>query len=359
VKGTRTLAFAGLAAFAAACGRPAAAPEGAPPSVRVAKVQTGTLSEWVRLSGRVVPPPDRDATLAPRVEGVLAEVTARLGERVPRGRILARVDTAALDDALSAAAAAERSASAEADSKKAIATRTRALLARGVVSGEQAESDDAAAAAADAALAQARAAEAQAARRRGWAGLAAPFDGIVVRVLRHAGEPVDGTPATPVVEVAAEHPVEIAVDAPAAALQRLSPGQSAAIMLDASDRSPIAARVASVAAALDAATGAGPVRLHPDAEDARLVLGRVVEARIAVAHHDDAVFVPASALRGGASGTVEVVVVPDHHARVRVVKIGLRDGDRVEILAGLVPGDAVVVDDPVGLADGVRVQDGM
>jgi len=347
-----------LAALSAACHKTPSDPAIDPPTVHVATVATGTLSEWLRYSGRVVPPPDRDATLAPRVDGVLSEVNARVGERVVRGKVLARVDTATLTDALSAAEATENGAAAEADAKRRAASRTRALVTRGVVSGEQAESDEAAAAAAEAVLSQAKAARAAALRRRGWAELTAPFDGVVVRILRQKGEPVDGTSATPVVELAAEHPVQIALDAPAAGLSRLKVGQTADIALGAAETAPLPAQVASVAAAVDPVTGTGSVRLAPLTENSGFVLGRVVEARIAVAEHRAVVFVPKSALRGGAAGAVEAVVVVEHRAHVRKVVEGLHDGDRVEILSGLAAGDAVVVDDPVGLADDAPVRDG-
>ena len=131
----RVFVFALLATLGVACGSKPADPPVEAPAVRVAPVAQGTLTEWLRLSGRVMPPPDRDATMSPRVAGVLAEVTARLGQRVRRGRILARVETAALVDALSAAEAAEKSAAADADAKRRVATRTRTLATRGVVSG--------------------------------------------------------------------------------------------------------------------------------------------------------------------------------------------------------------------------------
>jgi len=347
-----------LAVLGAACRRVAPSPAVDPPAVRVAKTTQETLREWLRLSGRVVPPPDRDATLSPRVEGVLAEVTARLGERVRRGQVLARVDSAALADALAAADAATKSAEADAVAKRRMATRTRTLVTRGVVSGEQAETDEAAALAGEAMLAQAQAARAEAARRSRWAEVVAPFDGVVVRVLRQAGEPVDGTASTPVVEVAAEHPVDVALDATAAVLARLSEGQAAEIVAESSAAAAIPALVKSVAAAVDPTTGTGPVRLAPASDDSSLLLGRVVEARIAVAQHDGAIAVPASALRGGANGSVEAVVVLDHKARVHTVATGIRDGDRVEILSGLSAGDVVVVDDPVGLVNDALVRDG-
>ncbi len=338
-----------------ACGHPPADAPAEPPSVRTAPVATGDLAEWLRLPGRVVAPPDRDATLSPRVEGVLSEVSVRVGDRVARGQVVARVDSAALVDGVAAAEAVEKSAAADAQAKHKVGARTRSLFERGVVSGEQAEIDEAAAVAADAALTQARSALASASRRRDWASVAAPFDGVVVRVLRQAGESVDGTAATPVVEVAAEHPVEVALDAPAAALAQLKAGQRAEIAVHAAATTKIPARVKGVAGAVDATTGTGPVRLDPTNDDPALVLGRIVEARIAVAVRPGVPFVPASALRGGAKGTVEAVVVEGHKARVKTVATGIRDGDRVEIVSGLAAGDRVVVDDPVGLADGVEV----
>ena len=355
---TRRVIATLLAAVCVACGREPAEPAVEPPAVRVAPVARGTLSEWLRLSGRVVPLPDHDATLSPRVDGVLAEVTVRLGSRVSRGQVLARVGTSILDDALQAAVAAEQSAAADAMAKRRAATRTRTLVERGVVSGEQAETDEATATAAEAALSQAQATRALASRRKGWAELKAPFDGVVLRVLRQAGEPVDGTAATPVIEVAAEHPVQVALDATAAVLSRLSEGQTAEIVVDRAEATPIAARVSGVARSVDAATGTGPVRLDPSADDASLLLGRVVEARIAVAAHAGVLFVPAQALRGGADGIVEAVVVKDHRSHVVAVVPGIHDGDRVEVVSGLREGDAVVIDDPVGLGDDAPVRDG-
>ena len=355
---TRVIAVLLLTTLGAACGRKPVESPPEPPAVRVAPVAKGALSEWLRLSGRVAPLPDRDATLSPRVDGVLTEVTVRLGERVSRGQILARIGTSVLGDALSSAVAAEQSAAADAIAKRRAATRTRTLVGRGVASGEQAETDEATATAAEAALSQAQTTRALASHRRGWAELKAPFEGVVLRVLRHAGEPVDGTAATPVIEIAAEQPVQVALDATAAVLARLSEGQAAEIVFDAPAATTIPARVSGVARAVDAATGTGPVRLDPSTADASLLLGRVVEARIAVARHDGALFVPAPALRGGADGVVEAVVVTDHRSHVVTVVVGIHDGDRVEVVSGLAEGDVIVVDDPVGLGDDAPVRDG-
>src|SRR3989442_10813352 len=216
----------GLIGCALACGRQGDAPVDHAVSVRTARVETGTITEWIRLYGRIAPPPDRDATLAPLVAGLLLAVPVREGQSVRVGEVLARVEGAPLDDGLRAAEAAERRAEAEAAFRRSAATRTRTLVDKGVASRQDAEADEAAAVSADAALAEATSALATARRRRDWADLRAPFDGVVVRVFRRPGESVDGTPATPVIQVAATTSRPVAAEATGETLARVPPEQA-------------------------------------------------------------------------------------------------------------------------------------
>lgn len=323
--------------------------------VRTARVESGTLTEWVRLYGRVVPPPDRDAALSPLVAGVLTAVPVRAGESVQAGAVLARVDAAPLEDALRAAEAAGRRAAAESDFRRRAASRTRALFDKGVSSRQEAEADDAAAVAADSALAEASAALAGARRRRAWAEVKAPFEGVVVRVLRRSGEVVDGTPATPVVELASTEHAQVAADATAEVLARLAPGQAAEVGPREAVEAVHRARVLRAARAVEAASGAGEVRLALEEPWPGLVLGLGVEVRVAARRKDGAACVSARALRRGPAGRTEAVVVESGKARVRSVTLGLVEGDRVEVVSGLAPGETVVVDDPLTLADGAPV----
>ena len=337
------------------CGRRPDPAEETKASVTVAPAELGSVAEWVTLFGRVAPPPDRDATLAPQVPGVLLAVTVREGDPVRAGDVVARVDDAPLRDTLEAAVAAERRATSEAAFRHRAAERTRGLFDKGVASGQEAEADEAAAVAADAGLAEAAAGVATARRRAGWAELRAPFEGVVLRVLRRAGDAVDGSPATAVVEIAATWPVQVAADATAEALAVVVPGQRAEVTQRDGEVSPRPARVKRVARSVDGATGSGEVRLAMDDPKAALVLGTSVSIRIVVREKTNVLTVPAAALRHGPGGAAEVVVVEDGKAAVREVTTGLADKDRVEIASGLKVGDSVVVDDPVGLSEGTAV----
>ena len=65
--------------------------------------------------------------------------------------------------------------------------------------------------------------------------------------------------------------------------------------------------------------------------------------------------IPVAAVQRGADGTFVFVVTPDKVANQRTVKLGVQDGDNVAILAGLKPGDTVVVDGADRLRDGADV----
>src|SRR5256712_9897856 len=156
----------GLLGFALACAHAEDAPADHAVAVRTARVESGTITEWIRLYGRIAPPPDRDATLAPLVAGLLLAVPVREGQSVKAGEILPRVEGAPLDDALRAADAPDRRADAEAAFRKSVAARTRSLLDQGVASRQDAEADEAAAVSADAAPAAGSSPLATARRRR-------------------------------------------------------------------------------------------------------------------------------------------------------------------------------------------------
>jgi RND family efflux transporter MFP subunit len=298
---------------------------------------------------------------------VLLEVKVRDGEAVRKNDVVARVDPAPLADALAGAEAAARRAAADAAFRRRTAERTRGLFEKGVASGQEAEADEAAAVGAEASELEAASALALARRRLAWAELRAPFDGVVLKVLRRAGDTVDGSPATPVVEIAAPTPVQVAADATAGALRSVAPGQRAEVTIHGEAMAPVqaatqdqgatalAAKVLRVSRSVDPATGAGEVRLDFADPDVRLVLGTSVSIRVAVREKSDALTVPAGALRRGPDGAAQVVVVEGTTARVRAVATGIADRERVEIISGLEAGERVVVDDPVGLVDGATV----
>ncbi|MBX7185851.1 MAG: efflux RND transporter periplasmic adaptor subunit [Vicinamibacteria bacterium] len=346
-----------MTALSSGCGKAAEEEKPEPASVRTAVAEEGAITEWIELQGKVAPPYDRDATLAPLVPGRIVFLAARVGDMVTEGAVVARVETGALDDQLKAAEAAARRSEADVAFKRSVAKRSRDLVAKGVASREEVESADAAAVAAESAQAEDASNLATARRRRSWSEVTAPFTGVIVRVDRRIGDFVDGTAATPVAEVAATDGWEIVASATSVTLQRLRAGQAAAIAGLGAPTDSVAAAVTGIARAVDPSTGAGDVRLRPLSRPSGTALGSPVQVRVAVQSHPKAILVPKAALRMSPDGTAEVVVVEKHVAHVRKVETGLTEMDRVELISGVAAGAHVVIEDPVGIADGAALKE--
>jgi RND family efflux transporter MFP subunit len=113
-------------------------------------------------------------------------------------------------------------------------------------------------------------------------------------------------------------------------------------------------QVRSVGASLDAATGSLDVRV-PVPETAKLMLGEHVRALIRVALHPTALLVPRSAVLPDGDAQV-LYTVKDHKAVRHELKLGIANGDRLEVLAeDLKVGDAVVASGNYELTDGMAV----
>jgi RND family efflux transporter MFP subunit len=192
------------------------------------------------------------------------------------------------------------------------------------------------------------------------AELRAPRGGTVLRIFRRAGEAVDGTPATPVLEIADVSTLEVRADATAADLVRLAPGATATIAFDALPDVTATGTVVIVAPAVDAATALGQVRIAvAPAKDAKLVVGLTATATVTLESHD-AVVVPRTALRRGLGGADEVVVCEGSPAKAAVteVEVGARSDDVAEIVSGLEAGARVVVDHALGIEDEQPLNEG-
>lgn len=323
----------------------------APVRVSVATVSRADIPDLLDLTGRLVPPVEEDATLAPQVSGRLVRLVVREGDAIRHGALLAEVDGAPLEEAAATAAAAlAKTRQDEAVRLRALALTER-LLERGIASAEERDADRASLEAARAARVEAEGRAAQATRQRGWAALRAPFDGIVAQVLRHPGEAVDGTPATPVLRFLGTLATEVSADAEVAALSRVKAGDEVAVTLPGCG-APVPGRVTRVARSVDPATGVGELRARLSSRTPAPLLSQVAMS-VVLAVHPDALAVPSGALRRSEAGREEVVLVSKGVALVRPVKTGLRSATLVEVVEGLSGGETVVVDSPLGLEDGL------
>jgi RND family efflux transporter MFP subunit len=325
--------------------------------VRCAPAEAATLTDSIELRGTVSPLPEKDAQVAAQVAGRLLQVLVREGDVVAAGQIVARVDAAPLADEAQAAEAAVEKTRAEVKNAEATFTRVERVFEHGIAARQ--EVDDATARA-DTAAASQREAESTARRARRQverASVRSPLSGVVVRIFRRPGELVDGTPATPVVEVADPSHLELTADAMAGDLVRVRKGRAAEVTIAALPGATWTGTVSAVSPAVDRATGLGVVRVALAlAGTARPPIGVLGTARVATEASRQTVVVPKEAVRTGAGAELEVVLCgADGVAHVRRLARGATRGDKVEA-AGLPAGQSVVVEPVLGIADGEALE---
>jgi len=88
----------------------------------------------------------------------------------------------------------------------------------------------------------------------------------------------------------------------------------------------------------------------------RLRPGGTVKVFISAGTVAGALLVPVQALLPGAEGGTSVMIVAgDSIAHERKVQVGVREGDRAQIIGDIKPGEKVVIGGGVGLQDGAKV----
>jgi membrane fusion protein, multidrug efflux system len=204
-------------ALAACKPGPVAAPADPPRPVQIAEIRLAPLEAPRILTGTVRA--RREADLAFRAGGRIAERLVEIGDLVSAGQPLARLDPA--DLALGFRAAEADLAAAEAAARRAAneAGRARALLAAGHVAPAFAEERETTARSAAERAESARASLALARNRLGYATLLAPTGGVITARLAETGQVVPE--GAPVFRMASGAEREIAVAVPEAALAAL------------------------------------------------------------------------------------------------------------------------------------------
>jgi RND family efflux transporter MFP subunit len=340
------LGFAAITALAlAACGNGAAPekPAGAAP-VRTERVAQAPATEALRAVG-VLAPAD-EVRLAFTTGGVIRRIDVEQGAEVREGQLLATL----ADDEVAAALVQAR---AVADQAQRDLERGKALLADEVATREQVEGLETAHAVAQAQLRSAR----FSARH---ARIEAPADGVVLRRLAEPDEPVAaGQPILVVGNTAGGWIVRAALSD--RDIVRVRAGDAAEVTLDAYPGRRFSAVVTEVAAAADPATGTYEMKASVDPGGARFVQGLVAKVVIADPDAETVAVVPVSSLleADGSLATV-FVVAKGGVARKVSVRTGRLLGERVEVVAGLAPGEEVVTEGAAWLEDNdrVRVLDG-
>jgi multidrug efflux system membrane fusion protein len=122
------------------------------------------------------------------------------------------------------------------------------------------------------------------------------------------------------------------------------------------DREIATGAVESIDNLVDTTTGTVKVRASFPNADLKLFPNQFVNARLQLRTLQGVTIAPVAAVQHGAPGAYVYRIKPDNTVEVRAIKTGVTEGDQVQIVSGLDPGDIVVVDGADRLRDGAKIR---
>lgn len=372
-------------------------------TVQAAHPTVGSISE--EIAADAILAPLSQAAISPRISAPIRAEFVQRGAHVHKGQLLLTLEDRDLQgtalDSKGTVTAAQANLTATTDAtipeelKKAqgdaaqakvasdVAAKTaeerQRLFAQGALSGRDVDTSVAAAAQAKAAYDAARkhldsiqqttrttdkqSAEGQLTSAKGrlqnaqaqvdYANLRSPIDGVVTDRPLFAGE--TAASGTPVITVMDTSSLLAKLHLAQATAQKLTLGHKAEVSVPGME-DPLEATVSFISPALDPGSTTVEVWLKLPNGDGHLKVGTPVHAVILGTTVGDALQVPTGAILPAQDGGTAVLIVgTDGAAHKRVVKVGIRTPEAVQIASGLSVADTVVTDGGYGLDDGTKV----
>jgi HlyD family secretion protein len=373
--------------------------------VEVEEVLLGAISSVVTATGTITA--HRESKIGPKISGRCERIFVGEGDHIKEGQVLAQLDQSSLIIAKKQAQAALATAKAtlnkvlagtrqeliqqaEADFSSAKANldwaqkefaRNEALYRRHVVSQKALDSIKMQLKVAEAQykkaeeylemakrgstqedieVARAQVAQAEVALKMAEQNLkdsviVAPFPGVVMKRLKNEGEYITSTPDTPIIYIADIHTVNVEVDIPEDKIQDVCMGQRAEIRVDGYPDEVFQGEVSLIRPLIDSATRTFTVKLEVPNLDYRLKPGMYARVKITLMEKKGVPIISRDAILKK-DGVSYVMLAHDSKAREQTIKIGLAQGDRVEVLEGVSPGELVIVSGNKGLKSGISVK---
>ena len=353
-----------------------------PIEVQVATVSmraAGTQGAVLNASGYVTA--RRRATVSSKITGKVIEVNVEEGMMVREGQVLARLDASSPRAALALAEAQAEAArrglrenEVRLEQARLAERRVTQLLTDRIVSQSQVDQAKADADSIEAHIAALREQisvterqiQVEQAELSNYV-IRAPFGGVAVSKDAEPGEMVSpvsaggGFTRTGICTIVDMNSLEIEVDVNESYISRVKPGQEVVAVLDAYPDWMIPSRVITTVPTADRQKATVLVRIGFNELDPRILPDMAIKVSFlrdadesATPVAQSTTLTPRATIKTEGGNSFAFVVRGDGVER-RAVRLGDADGDRVEVLAGLQPGDRVVVSPPADLTAASKV----
>jgi len=280
-------------------------------------------------------------------------LTVDEGDTVRKGEVLATIWSEAQAEGVNQAEAALEAALANRDASKDNVLRMRTLFQSHSITASQLEGAEAQYRAAEAQVRQATAAVASAGVSKRNTIIRAPTSGVVSAVTLREGDLASGAPILTIVR---PERLKAVLRVPERYFLGMEPGMAVSISPLARPEQVVNGKITIKGSVVDRTSRTGLVEIHLDNKDGALIAGSAVRATIELSRRDGVILIPAEAailsVDTSRTGAAQVFIQDGDKAKARAVKIGVRQGDDIEIVEGLSVGEPVVVRGAGFLRDG-------
>ena len=323
------------------------------PTVTVVSPKPGQSGSNLALPAEVKPLVE--TPIFARANGYLKRRLVDIGAHVEAGQLLAEIETPELNQELERA----RGQLAQAEAALGLAKITAARWADLVKTASVSEQDNAEkqadfkvkTAAAESARAEVRRLE----ELQSFARITAPFTGTITARNIDVGDLIVAGAAKELFHLAQTRKLRVFVQVPQAMARSIRIGQTASLTVPELPGRAFTPKVVRTAGVMASDSRTLLVELELDNPKEEIIAGGYAQVRFTEAKMEAALTLPASTILFRAEGPQVGIVQPAGKVDLRTVKLGRDFGQTIEILAGVSPGDRVIVNPSDSLATGTAV----
>lgn len=301
-------------------------------------VERATLIESVRLDGTIEAV--QESTVSAQTSGTIVELPFDVDDVVASGELIARLDDTEQRARLEQARANLEEAESGMDDARQRYERIEPLAERGVASRSDLDQARNALNAARARVARSRSAIEEAREQLEYTRITAPYGGIITARHVELGESV--RPGQPLLSGFALDPLRVVTSVPQRYIDRIGGnGSDFRVLLD-SGRELKIGKITRFPFA-DAPGHGVTVRIAVDNGDLGVYPGQLVRVMLPVERRES-LWIPAESLLRRSELRAVYVRGDSGEPRLRQVRIGARQDDRLEVLSGLSEGEEIALD---------------
>jgi RND family efflux transporter MFP subunit len=323
------------------------------PTVSTTKPLDASAAEALVLPGSVQA--FNYAPIYARTSGYLLKWYTDIGAHVKHGQLLAEIDTPEVDQELRQARADLATAQANYELARTTDERWKGLLTTKAVSQQAADAAAADAAAKKSVLASSAANVARLSDLESFKRVVAPFDGVVTSRNTDIGALINSGQGGALFSVADVSKLRIYVQVPQLYAPSTRAGLGAEVTFPERPGKTYPAQVISTADALDPNARTLQIELLVDNRNGDLFPGAYAQVRFDLPAVAGTLRLPATAFLFRSTSLQVAVVGADRRVALKDVTPGRDFGTSLEVLSGLNPNDAVIVNPSDSLASGTLV----